>query len=207
MILGSHNTMTYLKPKKWWMWFGKFVAKCQKLSIEEQYKKGARWFDIRLSIPKDKSGHLEPVFSHGWMDYKGVYPAEVFEFLGKHKDAYCRIVLEKGGRDEEDLFRFYVYRWMNLYNMNVVQIAKKGEWKNLIEPNAKTPLGIKDAYASCNGNYPQYQNLPGILRYKSWSGLLIDDLWPWVYAKLNNKKNLERYKNEDITLLIDFIGL
>ena len=208
MTLGSHNTMTYLKPRKWWQWFGRFIAKCQKLPIEEQYEKGARWFDIRISIPMKNGEHTEPIFSHGLVDYKGKTPAEVFKFLGEHKDTYCRIVLEKGGEKEEDLFKFYVMSWMNIYGMNVTQVARKGVWQNIIEPNAECPYGpCKDLYASCNGDYPQYQNLPGILRSKTWSGYIIDGLWPWIYAKLNNKKNLKKYKNEKITLLIDFIGL
>lgn len=209
MILGSHNTMTYLKPRKWWMWLGRFMAKCQNLTIEKQYEKGARWFDIRVSFPKNKNGeHDGPVFSHGLMDFKGTTPTDVFSFLNTKPDAYCRIVLEKGDDVELDLFKFYVIGWMNVYpNMNVTQIAKKGNWSNILEPNSKSPFGGKDAYASANGYYPKYENWPGILRYKSWSGLLIDDLWPWIYAKFNNKKNVEKYKNDDIVLLVDFIGL
>lgn len=208
MTLGSHNTMTYLKPRKWWMWFGKFIAKCQKLDYKQQYDAGAKWFDIRISIPKDSLGnHTCPIFSHGLMDYKGATPDEVFEFLNGKPDAYCRVVLEKGGELELDLFKFYVSTWMNKYpNVNIIQIAKKGQWTNILEPNAKSPYGGgKDAYASANGYYPKYENWPGILRYKSWSGLLIDDLWPWIYARFNNKKNIEKYKDQNITLLIDFI--
>lgn len=207
MILGSHNTMTYLKPRKWWMWFGKFIAKCQKLDYKQQYESGVRWFDLRISFPKDKNGnHEHPVFSHGLMDYKGSTPEEVLEYLNTKNDVYCRIVLEKGGEFELDLFKFYVLQWMNTYsNLNVTQIAKKGQWVNILEPNSKNPSGLNDKYASANGYYPQYQNWPGVLRNKTWSGYIYDDLYPWVYAKLNNKKNIEKYKNQDIILLIDFV--
>ena len=209
MILGSHNTMTYLKPRKWWMWFGRFMAKCQKEDYKTQYKLGARWFDLRVSIPKQKDGsHGKPIFSHGLMDFKGTDPCEVLEWLNTKNNAYCRIILEKGNGIECELFKFYVKQWMNRYtNLKIVQIAKKGEWKNMLEPNAETPFALKDAYASANGHYPQYENLHGILRSKTWSGLLLDDLYPWIYAKLHNRKNIERHKGENIVLLLDFIGL
>lgn len=207
MLIGSHNTMTYLKPRKWWMWFGKFIAKCQKLTIEEQYDKGAIWFDIRISFPKTKIGYDKPIFSHGSMDYKGRDVETVLQFLDR-KGAYCRIALEKGGETEKELFKNYVVKWMKEYpNVKFTQIAKKDEWVNLITPNAVLPYTSKDAYASCNGSYPQYNNLPGILRAKSWSGLLIDDLYPWFYAKFNNKKNIKKYKDEDILLLMDFVEI
>ena len=204
MLIGSHNTMTYLKPRKWWMWFGRFIAKCQNKTIEEQYKSGARWFDLRICFHELSDTLIHPMFAHGAMEYKGKTPEEVFEFLSSKNDAYCRIILEKG--NEEDLFKIYVKKWMTDYpNLKVTQIAKKGEWENLLEPNTNAPYGGKDAYASANGYYPKYENWPGILRTKTWSGLLIDDLCPWIYAKLHNKKNLEKYKNDKIILLIDFV--
>lgn len=33
--LGSHNSMSYLKPKNLLMWPFKFMAKCQKVDITE----------------------------------------------------------------------------------------------------------------------------------------------------------------------------
>lgn len=201
MILGSHNTMTYLKPRKWWMWFGKFMAKCQKLTIEEQYEKGARFFDLRISFIEE-NGIIKPIFSHGLIDYKGEVTGAL-EFLNNKSDVQCRIIYEKG--NDPELFKQYVQHWMTIYpNLKITSTQAKGNWINQVEPNTPS-IPIKDCYASCNGHYPKYEKLPGILRYKSWSGFLIDDLWPWIYAKLHNKKNLDQYKDSDIILLIDFI--
>lgn len=36
---------------------------------------------------------------------------------------------------------------------------------------------------------------------------IIDDLCLWIYAKLNNKKNINAYKNSDCLLAIDFINI
>jgi hypothetical protein len=35
---------------------------------------------------------------------------------------------------------------------------------------------------------------------------IIDDWWPWLYAKIHNKKNRLRNYKEDI-LLIDFVNI
>lgn len=195
--------MTYLKPRKWWMWFGKFMAKCQNKTIQEQYDCGVKWFDLRISFIDEKD-IIKPIFSHGFMDYKGIDVEEVLEFLNSKDDVYFRIVLEKGNMT--DMFVDHVEYWLSKYpNLKVTQITKKGVWTNLIDPTHELPYNSKDAYASNNGYYPEYQDLPGIFKEKVWSGIIIDDLWPWWYAKLHNEKNLEKYKNEDILLLLDFI--
>ena len=42
-------------------------------------------------------------------------------------------------------------------------------------------------------------------KYSSTTGSKIDDLWPWLYARLNNKSNIQNGTNKDV-LFIDFIG-
>jgi hypothetical protein len=34
---------------------------------------------------------------------------------------------------------------------------------------------------------------------------IIDDWWPWLYAKLHNKKNKEKYSDKN--LLIDYVNI
>lgn len=36
---------------------------------------------------------------------------------------------------------------------------------------------------------------------------IIDDLCPWIYARLRNKKNINTYKDSDCTLVVDFINI
>ena len=53
MILGSHNSWTYLSPKKWWMKALAFTAKCQKYDIKTA-KKHLEKFEIYGAIWTDK---------------------------------------------------------------------------------------------------------------------------------------------------------
>ena len=48
MNIGTHNSLTYLTPKKWWQKLIGFTAKCQAVNHEEQYRLGTRVFDVRL---------------------------------------------------------------------------------------------------------------------------------------------------------------
>ena len=51
MILGSHNSWSYLTPRKWWMKLFRFVAQCQDYDIKTQYEQfGVRCFDLRLKF-------------------------------------------------------------------------------------------------------------------------------------------------------------
>lgn len=52
MKLASHNSMTYLPIKKWWLKPFRFIAQCQNKTIEEQYQAGVRMFDIRIAFNK-----------------------------------------------------------------------------------------------------------------------------------------------------------
>ena len=208
MILGSHNSMTYLKPAKWWMWFGRFVTKCQKHDYKHQYEAGVRYFDFRISY--DRFGN--PQFSHGLVDFKcprnhSIY--DVFEFLNEKKDTYCRILFEKGTDIEKEKFKYFVKDLIKKYpNLRFTQVIDKKTWTQLIDDEylVKLPQPIKDCYASNNGYFPQFSKLPGILKSKVWSGYIIDDLWPWIYTVFNNKKKFRQYKNDDVVLLMDFIS-
>lgn len=65
------------------------------------------------------------------------------------------------------------------------------------------PAPLVDKYASCNQTGET--KWKGILKAKNYSGLLIDDIWPWIYAVIHNKKTLKNYKNHDVVLLMDFV--
>ena len=46
--LGTHNSMTYLKPTGLVQILAWNTGKCQNLSLEEQYEFGVRFFDLRI---------------------------------------------------------------------------------------------------------------------------------------------------------------
>jgi len=191
LILGSHNTFTYLPPKKWWMKPFSCIGKCQEKDYKEQYKLGARVFDVRVRFDK----HGDIVVAHNLrevkMSEKELY--DFFKFLNKKKNCSCRIMLElrKKVKDEAlqiEHFRYFceslaqqfehivffggriLYNWVQVYNFGI-------------------DIPIIEKHASV------------------CAPKLIDDLYPKYYAKHNNHKNIERYKDEQICLLIDFVNI
>ena len=66
MVIGSHNSRSFLKGKHWWQNALRFVAQCQDVDIQTQYEKyGVRFFDLRVRY--DKNGNT--VFAHGKFEY------------------------------------------------------------------------------------------------------------------------------------------
>lgn len=176
MKLGSHNTMTYLKPKKWYLYPFQFIARCQSKNIEKQYMLGARWFDLRIAF--DKKGR--PEFRHGLMSYKGdVF--KVLSFLNNQNDVVVRILLEK----DHPFFKDFCQHIEEQYpNISFTGGQRKSDWTQVYAFKNSPCYSIEENYSSMPTN-------------SKWKGL-----WPWLYAKLNNKKEP---KTDRDYLLLDFI--
>lgn len=181
MKLGTHNSITYLEPQKWYMKPFQFIAKCQNKTIEEQYNSGVRLFDIRVSFTDE--GLLE--FRHGLMKYKGnVY--DIFNKINSFEEScYVRLWLEITKEDiyQEGSFKRVCKLVEEKYpNIKFFDGKRKFDQRTIYQFKYSKPL-TKEVYAS-------YQ-LPKI-----------DDLWPWLYAKIHNKK---AKAEEDEYLMLDFI--
>lgn len=176
MKIGSHNTMTYLKPKKWYMYPFIPFAKCQSKDVEEQYDAGARWFDIRIAF--DKKG--DPEFKHGIMSYEGDV-LKVFEYLNTKDDVIVRVLSEDG----HPFFSGYCLYLQNRFpNMRFSGGQNKKDWKQLHTFKNEEYYSAEDYFASSPNN-------------PKWWGL-----FPWIYSFFKNRKIEER--NVDY-LIIDYV--
>lgn len=183
MKLGTHNSMTYLKPKHWWLYPFKFIAQCQDLTIEEQYEFGIRNFDLRISYTKD--GELE--FRHGLIAYKGDV-LKTLEYLNSRSEpVYVKFWLECTKEDlrQEELFKFDCKSFEEQYS-NIKFYGGKSKAKSNLYNFKNTE--------------PQHNS-----KFASLQPPLIDDLWPKLYAKLHNKKTKEKYNTG--LLVLDFVEI
>lgn len=66
-MLGSHNSFTYLKATN--TFYGQFpiVWRCQYKTIQEQYKDGIRFFDVRVKLEKKANRNMWRC-AHGIVD-------------------------------------------------------------------------------------------------------------------------------------------
>lgn len=186
MEVGTHNSMTYLKPKRWYLYPFRFIAKCQSLTIQEQYNLGIRLFDIRISYDKDNN----PEFRHGSMAFKG----DVYKTLEWLNSQGCpikiRILLEekKESTLRETLFIKDINKFKSIFlNLTFYEGRRKFDWKQIIE---LPTLDIIQLVSSMDNN-------------------IINDIWPWLYAKLHNKKHIKQYsdyyKYNTKPILLDFV--
>ena len=196
-MLGTHNTMTYLKPHKWWMKLINFTAKCQDINIEKQFELGVRFFDMRVRLVGDKL-----TLAHGIVEYNvdplimattliilaNVYPEE---------QIYCRVMSEdnfmsKKQRIKQDL-AFISYcddlkeRIKDMpKNLHFVGGCRKTDWV-CIAPFEERQPSMEGCHASVGKN-------------------LIGYIWPWFYSKLHNKAAHKCGTEKDVFML-DFVEL
>lgn len=98
--LGTHNSMTYLKPTDPIQVLAWTTGKCQNLSLEEQYEFGVRLFDLRIRFDEG----AKPYFAHGLLEFHEKAVTDVLAFLNQKQDCIVNLVMESFGKikDSQD---------------------------------------------------------------------------------------------------------
>lgn len=194
MILGSHNSWSYIRPKKWWMKLLALTAKCQSKTIIEQYEDyGVRCFDLRLRYFNGAAHVVHNVFDYGffWGDRN-----EVLYWLNSKKDVVIRVIHDV--RTKKD------------YTPISIKCFKE-DCQKLEEmfPDIKFWCG-KNAYND-RIDYEFEYKPKCVERYSSvCPPKTIDDWLPFIYANIKNKRTYKENtidKNDNTILLIDFVNI
>lgn len=204
MNIGTHNSLTYLTPKKWWQKLIGFTAKCQAVDYKKQYELGARVFDVRLWYDDD----LKMEVRHGRIAYKIGYTVffNMLEFLEEKGDCYVRILCEEDSFakndpiviDKEKCFIEDCRYIESMYdNIKFFGGNRKYDWKVLYNFKNKDIPTLVDRYSSTTSLFKSD---------KKWLAIL-DDLCPILYAKLKNKTLIKEHDDKDGYLFIDFINI
>lgn len=101
--LGTHNSMTYMKPRTTQMLAMWPFAKCQSMTYTEQYDFGVRFFDLRIRFIDGK-----PYFAHGEVEFTEVDAYTVLDYLNQKGDCAVNLVLEntsKIGETQHEAFK------------------------------------------------------------------------------------------------------
>ena len=197
-MLGSHNSLTYLPCRKWWMYLINWAAKCQSKTLNEQFHNGAKYFDFRIRFKNEK-----PVIAHGLIEYKGnidYMVANLNYFAEYFKETiYLRFVLEYNKIPEDfasqiaslvNLVRYYRGKYPNITYTYVMSKWNEQKVATYYSKDTDTPTLIHK-YSS-------------VLKEKRF-------LWiPYWYAKLYNKKNRKAFKHvledeDSKVLMLDFV--
>lgn len=196
-MLGSHNSLTYLPCRKWWMYLINWAAKCQSKTLNTQFHDGAKYFDFRVRFKDGK-----PVIAHGLIEYKGNidYMVANLNYFAEYfgETIYLRFVLEYNKIPEDfasqmaslaDLVRYYRGKYPNITYTYIMSKWNEQKVATYYSKDTDTPTLIHK-YSS-------------VLKEKRF-------LWiPYWYAKLHNKTFLHKYTKEvssdSDVLMLDFV--
>ena len=200
-MIGSHNSMSYLPVRQWYLKPFWWMARCQSKTLMEQFcTYEVRLFDIRVRF--DKKGDL--VFAHGPIEFKGSLDLSHLNYYPERtgRPIYVRLILEsnkpmKDQELQEEHFRYFCEDIQKEYpNITFFGGNRKYDWKEIY--HFDTDVQLKDLYSSTTNIFGGPKD--------HWTAKL-DDLWPWLYAKLRNKKNIRNHKDEDGILFIDYVNI
>ena len=207
MKLGSHNTMTYLRPKVFWQRLLPFVGRCQSVDYKVQHSLGAVGYDLRLFWGDD--GQLE--YRHGFLRFPANNIDEVLSYA-ESNNIIVRVLLEVrsynkaliGDIDElHSRFKAYCSDIEKKYPSILFfggQESGSGE-KLYTFKNDMGNLAIEELHSSVTSLFKSHNKF---LR-------MIDDLFPIIYSLIKNEKNIRAYQNnkdkENTYLYVDYIEI
>lgn len=205
MKLGSHNTMTYLRPKVFWQRLLPFIGRCQSVNYKVQHSLGAVGYDLRLFW--DSDGQLE--YRHGVLRFSADNIDEVLSYA-ESNNIIVRVLLEVrsynkgliGNIDElRSRFKAYCSEIEEKYpSILFFGGQESGSGEKLYTFKSDTgDLAIEELHSSVTSLFKSNNKF---LR-------MIDDLFPIIYSLIKNEKNIRAYQNnkdkENTYLYVDYI--
>lgn len=205
MKLGSHNTMTYLRPKVFWQRLLPFIGRCQSVDYKVQHSLGAVGYDLRLFWGDD--GKLE--YRHGFLRFPADNIDEVLSYA-ESNNIIVRVLLEARSYNKplisnidelRSRFKAYCSEIEKKYPSIIFfggQESGSGE-KLYTFKNDTGNLAIEELHSSVTSLFKSHNKF---LR-------MIDDLFPIIYSLIKNEKNIRAYQNnkdkENTYLYVDYI--
>ena len=212
MIICSHNSMTYLPLKNWWLKPLNWIARCQNKDIIDQLKSGVGMIDIRVSL--NKNYHW--IFKHGLIRYN---PAKE-----KTSDKFSSILSYDDGRNhllQYDKYCKYdddLYYYMDLlkkylggkhiYVRIILESTRRGYHdfdKSMFKMLCKSLEREYKDFTFVGGNYKK--TWEKVYEFKDENGYewefdqfvssmqkcsIFERICPWLYAKRHNKENMAK---------------
>lgn len=189
MILGSHNSWSYFRCRKWWQRLFSFVGRCQDLDIFQQYEYGVRCFDLRVRF--NSKGEL--IIAHGLLEYD-LHKTDIFatlHALEKKGDVFVRILHEV--RRKKQYTKENIKRFSDFCSEIEVTFPEITFWCGRNLYNWEVDYSF-DYTPTCDE------------QYSSVIKPIWDDWYPKLFAKKNNQSIKARGTDADI-LLLDFVEL
>lgn len=204
-MIGSHNTMSYKKPKQWYTLPFCWMAKCQTVDYKTQHEKyGINCFDIRIFW--DSKGNIE--YRHGLVSYDASDLDEVLQYASDN-NILIRMMFEERNwgilkkRSEK----------MNLKQKFIDFCDKVRKDYPLLKMYGGRNVGTWDVvydFANPVVEVGYYSSVTSMFKSDNEFLRVCDDWWPLLYAKYFNHKNMELNKamhDTNIVVQYDFVEI
>jgi len=201
MVLASRNSMTYLKPIGFIGRLANIFNRCQSRSYEEQYERGVRVFDIRISF---KDNNRNVIFRNGRTAYYTFSFFEVIHFFNKKMDCTVRLSLDSTNAVDPDFQRS---RFLEVCN-----------YIEEIYPFVKFCGGTRLSNDEClylfkheheNGTSRQidifFDGTSRWNKFCGWCRKSLRAICPRLHAWLFNNYYIQRFSDQDGLLILDFV--
>lgn len=209
MKLASHNSLSFVKPRKWWEKLINFTSKCQSYDIETQYEYGVRLFDIRIRRAMfEPDSYYCAKSAHGLITYD-VRIVDVLRYLDtlstKEDPIYVYLSLENK-KCEKDRDYVWFKNAFNLYkemfpNLIFCGGYVKYPWHKIID--CENPF-----ICQRNWEFYNYKDVKDgtITKIKCFFSNLLH-FSPEYWAKKNNQKHKSDGTSADFGTSPDFLML
>ena len=199
MKKASHNSWTYLRPKKWWMRLIAFTARCQRKDILQQYfDHNVRCFDLRVRFDK----HGNPILAHGIIEYDADkdYLYHILSILNGRSElidpVYIRLIHEV--RSERNYTQQSVLRFQAFCK----EVEKEFPAIYFFGGENLLPGNKRRVDYELHGKHPSILELYASVTKPK----VLDDWWPWLYAVTHNRMNIAKGTDREF-LMMDFVDI
>lgn len=192
MLIGSNNSLTYLRPSSWWSRVFKWFGECQSSTYIQQYEYcGVRLFDLRLYADE----HCHIIVRNRNFRYSIFSLYEILSYFNKKGDVTVRISFEA----------------------TLFDLINDSEYSRIEEKFVQICKIIESIYPNINyfGGYRSYDNkVLYKFRHEAENGApnIIDiTVNSWLYRKLpilssiRNRYYIKKHEKEDGFLLLNFV--
>ena len=130
-MLGSHNSFTYLEANNRLYAQFPIVWRCQYKTIQQQYKDGVRFFDVRVKLEKKAGKNMWRV-AHGIVDLPQLFTSikNIFNYFKTLPGSKFRLILEDPTGLKE--FKEEVKPYIDSTEHDCLFIAEKESWEVLM---------------------------------------------------------------------------
>lgn len=193
MILGSHNSFSYLPPQKWWMKF----FKCQNKDLKQQIKSGVNALDLKVIFHEDDKNTVSISYKHWTSKEKynwNILQYKIIDCIPKNKQNFfinISLDIKKPNMFQEIEF---------IQFCNVFKEKIDISYKNIILTGGKRTCDDEQVWMIPKNNMNIVTPIAGVDKRTRW----YEHVFPYLFTKRMNKQNMEMWKDMSFSKSVKF---